>query len=464
MPNGIRKIILSTNIAETSLTINDVAYVIDAGKSKQSQFDYHSQTAFLQSNWISKACAKQRAGRAGRTQSGICYRLYSDEDYEAMDAYAQPEILRVPLTDICLDSKILMQTGSIEEFLMKAIQPPPVESIRSSIELLKCIDALDANEDITSLGMHLSKLPVDAQVGKCILYAILLKCLDPVVTIISMLSANNPFELPMGKEGNQAKIIKRKFADGTLSDHMVKLNAYNQWREALAKQADVEYAFEHYLINDNMAMVDGVRTLICNHLNRLGLSHAERDLNENAKKWPVIKACLTAGFYPNICRVLKRAEKFSSKFGQMRVFGSSINGRSSNRISPEFLQSDFNWVVYGSKHQSQFGDSFLIDDITPLTDVNVALFGGPINKKPPTAISSKRGENQFVYSVDDSTYFICSEHEANLLFNLRHRFNEILVKMLKNPYRFTTSIEEDQVIATVINVLETEELICGLAK
>lgn len=441
-----------------------MAYVIDAGRSKQSQFDYLSQTTFLQSNWISKACAKQRAGRAGRTRNGICYRLYSDEDFEAMDEHTQPEILRVPLTDICLDSKILLQKGSIEEFLMKAIQPPPVESIRSSIELLKRIDALDANEDITSLGMHLSKLPVDAQVGKCILYAILLKCLDPVVTIISMLSANYPFELAMGKHGAQAKMIKRSLADATLSDHMVKLNAYNQWSEALAKQADAQYSFEHYLINDNMVMVQGIRTLISNHLKRLGLLNAERDLNENSTKWPVIKACLTAGFYPNICRVNKRAEKFSSKFGYMRVATSSINGRSNNKISAEFLQSDFNWVVYGSKHQSSFASSFHIDDITPLTDVNVALFGGPINKTPLTPLNCKSGENQFIYSVDDTTYFICSEHVANLLFNLRHRFNEILIKMLKNPNNFTTSVDEDQVIATVINVLETEESICGFAK
>lgn len=104
---------------------------------------------------ISKACAKQRAGRAGRIRNGFCYRLYSTEQYEAMDEYTLPEILRVALTEICLHAKVLAGNLSIEEFLLKALQPPPVKNIRQSIKLLQTINALDNKENITHLGIHL---------------------------------------------------------------------------------------------------------------------------------------------------------------------------------------------------------------------------------------------------------------------------------------------------------------------
>lgn len=130
-------------------------YVVDAGKVKQLSYDSIGESTCLTSTDISQACAKQRAGRAGRIQNGFCYRLYSTEQYEAMEKYTLPEILRVPLTEICLNAKMLAGDLSIEEFLVKALQPPSVKNIRQSIELLKKINALDDKENITYLGIHL---------------------------------------------------------------------------------------------------------------------------------------------------------------------------------------------------------------------------------------------------------------------------------------------------------------------
>lgn len=155
-------------------------YVVDSGKVKQLSYDSISESTCLTSTQISQACAKQRAGRAGRIRSGYCYRLYAQEQYETMEKYTLPEILRVPLTEICLNTKILSGEESIEEFLLRALQPPSVKNIRQSIELLKKINALDDEENITYLGIHLANMPVDCQYGKMILYAILLQCLDPV--------------------------------------------------------------------------------------------------------------------------------------------------------------------------------------------------------------------------------------------------------------------------------------------
>lgn len=129
--------------------------MVDAGKIKLQSYDSSDESTYLATAKISKACAIQRAGRAGRTQNGYCYRLYTNEHFEGMQEYTVPEILRCPLTEICLKAKILAGKSSIEDFLLKAVQPPPVTNIRRSIEMLKTIGALDGNQNITSLGNRL---------------------------------------------------------------------------------------------------------------------------------------------------------------------------------------------------------------------------------------------------------------------------------------------------------------------
>lgn len=188
-PQGTRKIILSTNIAETSITIDDVVYVVDSGKVKEKSFDAISGVCTLKSNWISQACAKQRKGRAGRCQKGVCYRLYSSVRHNSMQLYQTPEMLRLPLQQLCLYTKHLAQGNTpIAEFLERAIEPPSNVITRNAVQLLKTIDALDSWEDLTELGSHLLDLPIEPRLGKMLLYAVVLKCLDPILTIVCSLA------------------------------------------------------------------------------------------------------------------------------------------------------------------------------------------------------------------------------------------------------------------------------------
>lgn len=188
-PQGTRKIILSTNIAETSITIDDVVYVIDSGKVKEKSFNAISGVCTLKSNWISQACAKQRMGRAGRCRKGTCYRLFSSIQYNSMPPYQTPEILRLPLQELCLYAKHLAPGNTpIAEFLDRALEPPSNMVTRNAVQLLKTIDALDPWEDLTELGSHLLDLPIEPRLGKMLLYAVVLKCLDPILTIVCSLA------------------------------------------------------------------------------------------------------------------------------------------------------------------------------------------------------------------------------------------------------------------------------------
>lgn len=153
-------------------------YVIDTGMMKEKGYDSFTKMSSLQSSMISRANAKQRAGRAGRVQEGICFRLYSKRKFESMAEFQLPELLRSPLEEICLQVKLL-GLGKCSTFLAKAMQAPDEISIESACDLLKRMDAFDANEDLTPLGRHLACLPMDPRLGKMLLMGVVFKCLDP---------------------------------------------------------------------------------------------------------------------------------------------------------------------------------------------------------------------------------------------------------------------------------------------
>lgn len=140
-----------------------------------------------------------------------------------------------------------------------------------------------------------------------ILYAIVLRCLDPVVTIVSALSVKDPFMLPLGNEGEKINQIKKEFARNSLSDHQMLLNTFDEWSKKKTRH-QYEFCHENFISQGNMHMIQGVRRLIMGHLTMAGFvcentARNIRKLNENSLRWDVVKACLTAGLYPNVCRI-----------------------------------------------------------------------------------------------------------------------------------------------------------------
>ncbi|PUZ38696.1 hypothetical protein GQ55_9G217400 [Panicum hallii var. hallii] len=225
-PTNMRKIVLATNIAESSITIDDVVYVIDCGKAKETSYDALNKLACLLPSWISKASTHQRRGRAGRVQPGFCYRLYPKVIHDAMPQFQLPEILRTPLQELCLTIKSL-QLGAVSSFLAKSLQPPDPLSVKNAIELLKTIGALDDMEELTSLGRHLCTLPLDPNLGKMLLMGSVFQCLDPVLTIAAALAYRNPFVLPIDRK-EEADAVKRSFA-GDSCRHITSMAAISRW-------------------------------------------------------------------------------------------------------------------------------------------------------------------------------------------------------------------------------------------
>ncbi|OEL21874.1 DExH-box ATP-dependent RNA helicase DExH6 [Dichanthelium oligosanthes] len=224
-PAGVRKIILSTNIAETAVTIDDVVFVIDSGRMKEKSYDPYNNVSTLYASWVSKASARQREGRAGRCQPGICYHLYSRFRAASLPDYHIPEIKRMPIEELCLQVKLLDPNCRIEDFLRKTLDPPIPETLRNAITVLQDLGALTQDEQLTELGEKLGSLPVHPSTTKMLLFAILMNCLDPALTLACAADYRDPFLLPMApderKRASAAKVELASLFCETLSNWFI---------------------------------------------------------------------------------------------------------------------------------------------------------------------------------------------------------------------------------------------------
>ncbi|KAM4696608.1 putative ATP-dependent RNA helicase DHX34 [Rhinophrynus dorsalis] len=223
-PPGVRKCIISTNIAETSVTIDGVRFVLDSGKVKEMSFDLKSKMQRLQEFWISRASAEQRKGRAGRTGPGVCYRLYAESDYDAFSPYPVPEIQRVALDALILQMKSM---GLGDPRLFPFIEPPPMSSIETAIVYLRDQGALDSNEELTPIGKLLAQLPVDVVIGKMLILGSLFSLVEPILTIASALSVQSPFL--RNATSNPECSTARKPLESEHGDPFTLLNVFNEW-------------------------------------------------------------------------------------------------------------------------------------------------------------------------------------------------------------------------------------------
>ena len=240
-PEGMRKIVIATNIAETGITIPDITAVIDAGKEKMMRFDERRQLSRLVESFISRANAKQRRGRAGRVQNGICFHLFTKHRHDKMLAEQQtPEMLRLSLQDLVLRVKIC-KLGEVEQTLLEAVDPPSPKNIRRAIDSLKEVKALTSNESLTPLGTQLAKLPLDVFLGKLIIHGAFFRCLDAAISIAAILSSKSPFVNTMGSN-TQRDAARMSFERGD-SDLLTVYNAYCGWKRARSTPGSSEFGF-----------------------------------------------------------------------------------------------------------------------------------------------------------------------------------------------------------------------------
>ena len=382
-PPGVRKVILSTNIAETSITVDDVTCVVNCGQAKEKSYDAVNKLSVLQAGWTSQASARQRAGRAGRVRPGACFHLMSRDLHGRMSSHQRPELLRMPLEELVLQVKAL-GLGMARPFLARAMEPPDERAVDNALELLEMIGALEpGTEKLAPLGVHLAALPVDPKVGKMLLVAAVFGVLDPILTIAAGLAVGDPFVLPLSAK-EAADRAKRGFAGRDRSDHVAVLRAYEGW---IASGRSQQYCWRNFLSPNKLATMGDLRRQFGDLLADIGFTakfHRERvSENAHAGELPLVKAVLCAGMYPNLVKVEQRGKRWSWKTredGKVEGHPSSVNGG----FGVSFEGG--NWLCYTDKVKST---GLFIRDTTLLSNYAVLLFGGDLKFDHPGLVGAQ---------------------------------------------------------------------------
>ncbi|GAA6061389.1 hypothetical protein JCM10212_000649 [Sporobolomyces blumeae] len=318
---GVRKIVISTNIAETGVTIPDITAVIDTGKHREMRFDEKRQISRLVETFVAQSNAAQRRGRAGRVREGVAFHLFTKHRHDNyMAEHPQPEMTRLSLQDLALRIKIMkIGTGAIEETLLKALDPPLVVNIQRAVSSLIEVKALTATEEITPLGRHLAKLPMDVHLGLFLIMSCIFGCVDAALAITAALNSKSPWLTPFGREA-EADAVKRSFKVEN-SDFLTTYNAYCSWREASANGYEREFTRKNFLSQQNLQQIEELRQQFFGFLVDAGfiaITDAERrqlvstkfgksrtrfvrvpdDLDANSKDPRAVMACLAASMYP----------------------------------------------------------------------------------------------------------------------------------------------------------------------
>jgi len=228
-PHNGRRIVLATNVAETSLTVPGIRYVVDTGLARVKRYSYRNKVEQLQIEKIAQASANQRAGRCGRVAAGVCIRLYGEEDYAQRPPYSDPEILRSSLAGVILRMKAL-RIGDVEDFPF--IEAPPPKAISDGYQLLLELGAVSEDHALTPVGQELASMPLDPRVARMIVAARDEGCLREVLVIAAALTVQDPRDRPQEKQGT-ADAAHRKFADEK-SEFLSWLKLWNWYEEQLA--------------------------------------------------------------------------------------------------------------------------------------------------------------------------------------------------------------------------------------
>nr|CAD7460813.1 unnamed protein product [Timema tahoe] len=454
--SGVRKIVLSTNIAETSITIDDCVFVIDTGRMKEKRFDSNKNMESLESVWVSRANAQQRKGRAGRVMPGVCIHLYtSHRYYSRILAQPIPELHRVPLEQLLLRIKTLPRFANkdVHDVLGGTIEPPCDENIDSALVRLQLVGALNVEKELTPLGRHLASLPVDVRLGKLMLFGAIFCCVDSALTIAACLSHRSPFVSPIGHR-DLADAKKKQMAVSN-SDHLTMLEAYKRWRaeRVRSRYAGKNYAQVNFLSDKTLVAMADIKHQFLELLASIGfihLTHRSRrsgedkvcqmvaeELNSNNSNNRILAAILCAALYPNVVKVLTPERFFAASVGgavprehrsdEMK-FKTKLDGYvflhpSSVNFDQTYFQSPY--LVYQEKHKTS---KVFIKDSTMVPLLPFILFSG-------CDLHVELNQGRFVLALDDGWIMVAVESQrvAELLRLIREELIKILAEKIKDP-------------------------------
>lgn len=439
-PSGIRKVVVSTNVAETGITIPDAVYVIDTMRAREVSIDQKRGMTRLAEVMISKANSRQRSGRAGRIRPGYSYHLITKDSYQKLTDHRPPEAVRLPLEDICLKFRSIVQDrDSLCDLLQLLIDPPPAKHITRAVGLLNLIQALDDTEQITKLGSFLSQMPVDVLTGKLLIFGALLSCLDPILTICAFISSG---KTPFVSQSGPDKLGNAKTFAEPLSDMLTCINAYNAWQRLhfsnQSKSIITKFCLSKNLNITNLELIHDARMQILQSLTQTNLLsnyryrysptpkpiELEPRLNKYNENNVVISAALGCGLYPN---VLVRTSGNSTKAGMtvipqhpdtvVKVHNSSL---SCKNLETSTAAQTLAYYSIQMQKSAFLGNQAVVWDVSVVPRlIYLVLVAKNVQFKPL----------QFKVALDVLT-FSCNPRTGSVLMKMRERLFGAVDKLL----------------------------------
>jgi ATP-dependent RNA helicase DHX57 len=476
-PRGFRKVIAATNVAETSITIPDVVAVIDTGRVKETTFDTVTSAQKLSETWASRAACAQRRGRAGRVRAGICYKLYTRNVEAKMRERPDPEILRVPLEQLCLSVKA-MGIADVSAFLASALTPPSSPAVDTALKLLSHVGAIDLESgELTALGKHLSLIPADLRCAKLLVFGCTFGSIDPCLTIAALLSSRSPFLNPKDKR-DEVKQVRFAFAPGQ-GDLLVDLRAFEGWidRRKTCSSRDLRnWVDDNFLSNPTLREIESNRTQLASALEDIGFlpfrylhgsasQEQAKSLNVNSSNDALLRALISAAMHPQTLRISFPAKKFAaSASGSVALdpesrtirFFDTNNSRAFIHPSsvcfeaPKGWSSDARFLSYWERTitgDRKDNERSYIRGCTPFNLFSVLLFGGRLNVD-----TFGRG-----VMVDEWIRARGWARIGVLVGRMRALLDRVLERKVHDPFGKLT-VDEEKVLALVKRLVERDGL------